>query len=1178
MERNDSPIDLDDDEVLEAFQKAREMNLCPNRIWAVAGENLPRLLPKSNLVPVSRGQSDDKNNFNNHDDCTSDFCEYSQRDFTAVTQRHECSSNERKNCKLTAIFPSEVLDSAANGESSTVWSLKGNSLLDCSRPFMEISHVWADGTGTGAWNPGEVNECLWQFFLRIAEQFQCEGIWWDTLCIPRSKVARNKAIEKIQGNYQDARITLVHDQFLRSWPWDPETACFAILMSPWFSRGWTALELAKSRKVKVLFKGPHGPILKDMDEDILVEFDEEYTSPRQEASRIISNLRKDINSLDDLLNVLGPRYTSWPKDIATISALLADVHRKEQQQDTYKSILKKFGRIAPGHLFHNATTMTKEFSWCPAKLFDLPAANSKDDLFILPNGDVKGDWCVISAGTDIEKACWWGDTHPLIKRKLQTAIRRPHACLLLAECYSRETIVPVTRALLVKETKVQSRYQYIGALYFREGLRAKGARWSSIIAEVTISSYQTEENFRVSNIMTNDSEIDEPRPFDFKALQTAIWRGDHRVFNQQIQQIRDIHPSEINFKQRLLEASEPGSEILPLHLASERGDLEFVKKLLLHGFNLHRQCSYQQTALHRAAWAGSLGVAQELLRQGIDSLKKDKDGNTALHIAAQMGFAPVARLISTKSDVNLEGCNGLSPLHFAAKNGHTSVVEELHEANLNSKDKKIGWTPLHCAAENGHQGVITLLIERGAIVDAKDDYVGWTPLHIAAMTGRQSTIDALLKFSAKSTKDCCWWTPRHFAALNGHVGISQYLMHEETRRLSRKEASSLFNDEVSFLTNGVLTSLHCKVISDRGALNNLIFDKGNIDLYFQENDGHRMVRQFQVNPKLGTAVWLLLNQRISLSTTRGDMLTAAFEEANGQRRDFWTQDYSASPRGYEAFTKLLITSPFISTGAGKDSKTRKYMEKTLLHCARDGEKDIAWLLLMYGADANSQDDDGHTPVHLALRNTPTLHSTAQILTQSSKIKSRPNTSDRRVQTEAVVRLLLEKGVEMDTEDSEGRRPLHLAIMRDSEVISRLLLEKGVEMEAKTRDGRRPLHLAIERGCEEITRLLVEKGADIEAHNIFDKKRPLHYAAERNTEVITRLLLEKGADKEAQDIFGMRPLHYAGWNIEFDFGVNRRLVIEKGVDDEAKDESGKKPRHEGSRSWRSWMTGPFKLRG
>jgi ankyrin repeat protein len=44
-----------------------------------------------------------------------------------------------------------------------------------------------------------------------------------------------------------------------------------------------------------------------------------------------------------------------------------------------------------------------------------------------------------------------------------------------------------------------------------------------------------------------------------------------------------------------------------------------------------------------------------------------------------------------------------------------------------------GWTPLHAAAQPADGGgeVVTLLLDRGARVDARDA-LGWTPLHYAA--------------------------------------------------------------------------------------------------------------------------------------------------------------------------------------------------------------------------------------------------------------------------------------------------------------------------------------------------------------------------------------------------------------------------------------------------------------
>ena len=45
---------------------------------------------------------------------------------------------------------------------------------------------------------------------------------------------------------------------------------------------------------------------------------------------------------------------------------------------------------------------------------------------------------------------------------------------------------------------------------------------------------------------------------------------------------------------------------------------------------------------------------------------------------------------------------------------------------------------------------------------------------------------------------------------------------------------------------------------------------------------------------------------------------------------------------------------------------------------------------------------------------------------------------------------------------------------------RLLLEKGADIEARTKKGSTPLHRAAWGGIDKVVRLLLEKGADIEA--------------------------------------------------------------------------------------------------
>ena len=457
-------------ELSTAFERATEkFKLCPNRVWAVGGKSLSELIPPKDPIQTCG----DGNQLQNHEMCTFDFCEYSQRDFSAVDQRHECSNND---CDLLqGLFSQQELESAARANTSTVWRLDGLEMIPRPQPYMAISHVWSDGTGAGKWPDGEVNECLYNFFKRIAIQFQCDGIWWDTLCIPKEKAARTEAIKKIQSNYENARITLVHDCFLRNWDWDPETACFAILMSPWFSRGWTALELQRSRKVKVAFKGPYGLVLKDLDEDILINGGD---GPRKRASDKIRALRVEITTMNDLLTIIGPRYTSWPKDRSIISGLLAGVELSDDseeiwQRNIYKNIMQKIGKISFGHLFHNSATMP-EIDWCPTSLYDMPADDAGVSLEVTPDLDLDGTLARIPLTTVPKEHYNWRGVHPLIKKRLEDCIKGKEACFLLSEPLNKLSAALIERAILGKERDPQAKppcYEFIGAVYLSPGLK-----------------------------------------------------------------------------------------------------------------------------------------------------------------------------------------------------------------------------------------------------------------------------------------------------------------------------------------------------------------------------------------------------------------------------------------------------------------------------------------------------------------------------------------------------------------------------------------------------------------------------------------------------------------------------------------------------------------------------------
>ncbi|KAL9609925.1 MAG: hypothetical protein Q9167_005343 [Letrouitia subvulpina] len=116
--------------------------------------------------------------------------------------------------------------------------------------------------------------------------------------------------------------------------------------------------------------------------------------------------------------------------------------------------------------------------------------------------------------------------------------------------------------------------------------------------------------------------------------------------------------------------------------------------------------------------------------------------------------------------------------------------------------------------------------------------------------------------------------------------------------------------------------------------------------------------------------------------------------------------------------------------------------------------------------------------------------------------------------ESIVRLLLEKGADINAQCGFIGTALQAASASGHESIVRLLLENGADINAQYGLYRTALQAALASGHESIARLLLEKGVDINAQCGFIGTA-LQAASASGHESIVRLLLEKGADINAQ---------------------------------------------------------------
>jgi ankyrin repeat protein len=192
--------------------------------------------------------------------------------------------------------------------------------------------------------------------------------------------------------------------------------------------------------------------------------------------------------------------------------------------------------------------------------------------------------------------------------------------------------------------------------------------------------------------------------------------------------------------------------------------------------------------------------------------------------------------------------------------------------------------------------------------------------------------------------------------------------------------------------------------------------------------------------------------------------------------------------------------------AGADVHVRDDFEESCLHYVyRAGYYDlravpkqcvvrIAEKLLAFGVDVNAQNDNGTTPLHLAVRYNEL----------------------------GLVNWLLGNGADVNLRDYDRCTPLHMAT---STAIVDLLLHYNADVDAigsfelEFRTSGTPLLLAAYRADHDSTRLLLAHGATVDVGS-------LYWAARNGDEQTVKLLLQHGAEVNGTYIFGYTALHAA----------------------------------------------------
>jgi serine/threonine protein kinase len=263
-------------------------------------------------------------------------------------------------------------------------------------------------------------------------------------------------------------------------------------------------------------------------------------------------------------------------------------------------------------------------------------------------------------------------------------------------------------------------------------------------------------------------------------------------------------------------------------------------------------------------------------------------------------------------------------------------------------------------------------------------------------------------------------------------------------------------------------------------------------------------------------------------------------------------------KGVDVNTRLVFGRDWTPPGIGLDVKM------TPLHAAlTDGRVDTARLMIAHGADVHARDSIGRSPLTVAITYCPSaiellLASGVDINEQTrfgpplfaaARYQWLYPRGQRKQRRENAVKILLDKGADPNTRDSDGRNALMVMSMEnrpDFELFgpisppppppptpvpgARIDRMRGVT--GKVRGGVQ--YGTIEVGfvgvepdyaSQVIGEALLQAGCDINAEDS-NGRTPLMYAARYNQTTAVRLLLENGANIKARDKSGMTALDLA----------------------------------------------------
>lgn len=578
--------------------------------------------------------------------------------------------------------------------------------------------------------------------------------------------------------------------------------------------------------------------------------------------------------------------------------------------------------------------------------------------------------------------------------------------------------------------------------------------------------------------------------------------------------------------------------------ASERATLDAIKVLIDKGADMRaRSKPWGHTPMEAAAAFSLPDVLAAFLENGIRVARENDEGlKFARQYAKRMRFTDeYIRRVEYREYIrfrtNRDGL-GMTLLHTAAFWGSIENVNLLldYGADVNNVDKE-GLTPLHWAARSigaFDADVVRALLDNGADIRALSLY-GETPHALATRGGASEESTALLLEPQEKLLDADFW---RYATSEDIVRLEIALELENISQVKDRRAvlyiaaahsisSSAIRDLLGdgfYLEERNLfgeTLLHVAAAhNDEPAIIRTLLEEG-ADINAQDKEGRTPLHLAIVRGGgLSKDQYMIFATRRDLKEARYTyrMFDRTRKRACGadesmryidEQMNIEEERIADLERALKEAGPYSIEMPKSYTGTEETPWTKR---------------SIIEALLANGADVNAQDNQGRTPLHVAIERNVGLPTIKALLDSGANVLARARGEKAMIPRKD--ELPLRGGAEIDV-SLHGGTPLHWASAKaDAPEVIDLLIDYGADIDAPNAMGLTPLHCAARDNANpSVAEALLDYGAGVHALTGMGKATPLFFAATCNTNLaVAMLLLDRGAWVDGEPGYANTPLH------------------------------------------------------